>query len=126
MGAETFLGVDIGTYESKGVITNGSGKILSQASIPHELSLPKPGWAEHDADQVWWHDFRWLVKKLLNQSGFDPAAISAIGCSGIGPDLLPVDETGQPLRPGILYGIDTRALRRDRRTRSQVWPGVNP
>ena len=83
MGAETFLGVDIGTYKSKGVITDGSGKILSQASISHELSLPKPGWAEHDADQVWWHDFRWLVKKLLNQSGFEPAAISAIGCSGI-------------------------------------------
>jgi xylulokinase len=109
MGAETFLGVDIGTYESKGVITDRDGKILSQASIPHELSLPKPGWAEHDADQVWWHDFRWLVKKLLSQSGIDSAAISAIGCSGIGPDLLPVDEAGQPLRPGILYGIDTRA-----------------
>ncbi|MEZ4624122.1 MAG: FGGY family carbohydrate kinase [Thermomicrobiales bacterium] len=29
--------------------------------------------------------------------------------SGIGPCVLPVDEQGRPLRPGILYGIDTRA-----------------
>lgn len=106
-----FLGIDIGTYESKGVITDVAGNLVSQASIPHELSMPKPGWVEHDADQIWWHDFCWLSKKLLHESGIPAAQIAGVGCSGIGPDLLPVDKAGTPLRPGILYGIDTRATK---------------
>jgi xylulokinase len=35
--------------------------------------------------------------------------IGGVAVSAIGPCLLPVDEAGAPLRPGILYGIDTRA-----------------
>jgi xylulokinase len=109
MCAEYLLGIDIGTYESKGVLTTPAGKIIAQAAVSHDLSLPKPGWVEHDADQVWWHDFCWLTRKLIQQSAIQSSQILAVGCSGIGPDLLPVDEQGQPLRPAILYGIDTRA-----------------
>ncbi len=109
MSAEYLLGIDIGTYESKGVLTTPTGKVIAEAAIPHELSMPKPGWVEHDADQVWWHDFCWLTHKLVQQSGVQSSDILAVGCSGIGPDLLPVNEQGQPLRPAILYGIDTRA-----------------
>lgn len=103
------LGIDIGTYESKGVLTDAQGHIVARAATPHQLAMPQPGWAEHDADQVWWHDFVSLAKELLHQSGINPAAIAGIGCSAIGPCMLPVDKTGQPLRPAILYGIDTRA-----------------
>jgi xylulokinase len=109
MSAEYLLGIDIGTYESKGVLTTPAGQMIAQAAVAHELSLPKPGWVEHDADQIWWHDFCWLVQKLIQQSGVQSSEILAVGCSGIGPDLLPLDEQGQPLRPAILYGIDTRA-----------------
>lgn len=109
MGQEYLLGVDIGTYESKGVITDSAGNIVSQASLPHALDMPRPGWAEHDAEKVWWHDFCSLVSRLLSQSNLAPSRIAAVGCSGIGPDLLPIDVQGKPLRPAILYGIDTRA-----------------
>src|SRR5207302_10599511 len=37
--------------------------------------------------------------------------LAGICVSGIGPCLLPADEAGTPLRPAILYGIDTRAER---------------
>jgi xylulokinase len=109
MTASYLLGVDIGTYESKGVIADLSGRVVARAAVQHELSLPRPGWVEHDADGVWWHDFRALVAQLLARSGVAAGEIAAVGCSGIGPDLLPVDEKGRPLRPAILYGIDTRA-----------------
>jgi xylulokinase len=109
MEKQFLLGIDIGTYESKGVITDRQGRIQGFAAIPHELSLPRPGWAEHDAEKVWWHDFCFLVKELLKRTGLEVSKIAAIGCSGIGPDLLPLDRQGKPLRPAILYGIDTRA-----------------
>ncbi|HZE32727.1 MAG TPA: hypothetical protein VE198_14985 [Actinoallomurus sp.] len=34
----------------------------------------------------------------------------AVGVSGIGPCALPATAAGEPLRPAILYGVDTRAV----------------
>lgn len=103
------LGIDIGTYESKGVLTDLEGQILAQETAAHDLSIPRQGWAEHDADAVWWHDLTYLARALVQQAGVDAAEIAAIGCSAIGPCVLAVDDDGTPLRPAILYGIDTRA-----------------
>ncbi|MED5532223.1 MAG: FGGY family carbohydrate kinase, partial [Pseudomonadota bacterium] len=59
-----YLGIDIGTYESKGVLTDFKGKVHGQAAVKHEMLIPKPGWAEHDAVDVWWGDFIRITKKL--------------------------------------------------------------
>ncbi|MAQ85718.1 MAG: carbohydrate kinase [Maritimibacter sp.] len=103
------LGVDIGTFESKGVLVDASGTILAQATAPHEMIVPRPGWAEHRADEDWWGDFVTITRKLLDSSGIDPADIACIATSAIGPCMLPVDADGRPLMNGVLYGVDTRA-----------------
>ena len=103
------LGIDIGTFESKGVIADHAGKIVAQASTPHEMIVPRPGWAEHRADQDWWGDFVTLSRKLLADSGINPTQIKAVATSAIGPCMLPVDAAGTPLMNGVLYGVDTRA-----------------
>jgi xylulokinase len=103
------LGIDIGTYESKGVLVDISGVVIASASQPHELLIPHQGWAEHDPEKTWWGDFVVLTKLLLEKTGIDPKLIAGIGVSAIAPCLLPVDSSGNPLRMGILYGVDTRA-----------------
>ena len=109
MSAEYLLGVDIGTYSSKGVIVSIDGEIAADHVIPHGMSMPWPGYFEHDADGVWWHDLVEIVRRLLAKSGIDPRQILAVGTSAIGPCVLPISDEGKPLRPGILYGIDTRS-----------------
>ncbi len=106
---EHLIGIDVGTYESKGALVDREGRIVASASIAHDLSLPRPGWAEHDADAVWWHDAVALSRELLSRSGVSSRDIAGVGCSAIGPCVLAVDRDGRPLRPAILYGIDTRA-----------------
>lgn len=110
------LGVDIGTSSSKGVLVAADGTLLAQASRPHAVSSPQPGWFEHDAERVWWADFAGIVAELLAARAGDDGAgngggerIDAVAVSGIGPCLLPADAGGTPLRPAILYGVDTRA-----------------
>lgn len=103
------LGVDIGTYSSKGVLVQTDGKVVASHTVPHSMDMPKPGYFEHDADSVWWHDFVVIVRNLLEKTGIDPRKILGIGTSAIGSCVLPIDGDGRPLRPGILYGIDTRA-----------------
>ena len=109
MTGQCLLGIDIGTYESKGVITTPAGEVVASASVAHSLSLPRPGWVEHDAEQVWWHDFVILCRQLLQQGQIDAGQILGVGVSAIAPCVLPIDREGRPLRPGILYGVDTRA-----------------
>lgn len=105
----TYLGVDIGTYEAKGVIADGDGRILARAATPHRMIVPQPGWAEHRAEQDWWGDFKRVVKMLLAAAEVDSRSIRAVGCSGIGPCMLPVDAAGEPLMNAVLYGVDARA-----------------
>lgn len=103
------LGIDIGTFESKGVLVDENGVVVASASRPHEMIVPQPGWAEHRADEDWWQDFTEISRALLDKSGIDPTRIKAVACSAIGPCMLPVDEAGTPLMNAVLYGVDGRA-----------------
>jgi xylulokinase len=107
MTDELLLGVDVGTASTKGVLTTPLGEVIAAHEIPHELSVPRPGWAEHDAEQSWWGDFVTICGTLLASGRGD--AVRAVGVSGIGPCFCPADDAGRALRPAILYGIDTRA-----------------
>lgn len=102
------LGVDIGTGSTKGVLTRSDGEILGINEQSHDLSLPRPGWAEHDPEKVWWRDFKAICDKLLPLVGDD--VLAGVSISGIGPCIVPCDENATPLRPAILYGIDTRSM----------------
>ncbi|MBA2546368.1 MAG: sugar kinase [Solirubrobacterales bacterium] len=103
---ELLLGIDIGTASSKGVLVRPHGEIVARAERVHGTSTPRPGWHEHDANVIWWDDLRGLCEDLNVR---DRGAIAGVGVSGIGPCLLPCDADDDPLRPAILYGIDTRA-----------------
>ncbi len=106
-GAELLMGVDIGTSYSKGVVSTLDGTVVARASRAHDVSMPHPGWAEHDADAVWWNDLCTITRELT--AAVDADRVVALGVSGLGPAFVPLDAHDRPLRPAILYGIDTRA-----------------
>ncbi len=106
-----YLGIDIGTFESKGVLVDETGRIIASAARPHKMLVPQPGWAEHRPREDWWGDFCFLSHKLIAESGVAPTDIKAVAASAIGPCMLPVDGDGAPLMNGVLYGVDTRAVR---------------
>lgn len=105
------LGIDIGTFESKGVIVDRSGAIIATASKPHKMLVPRPGWAEHRPKQDWWGDFVFICNKMLAESKIAPHEIRAVGTSAIGPCMLPVDKNGEALSNAALYGVDARAVK---------------
>ncbi|MCT2592749.1 FGGY-family carbohydrate kinase [Streptomyces sp. N2-109] len=106
MRAPLVMGIDIGTSSSKGVLVRAEdGEVVRTAVREHRTDTPRPGWAEHDAEAVWWGDFRALAAELLE----GPELLAGVCVSGIGPCLLPTRRDGEPLRPAILYGVDTRA-----------------
>lgn len=107
--AENFLlGIDIGTQGTKGLLCDLNGVVKAESYREHTIQSPRPGWAEHDAEQVWWGAFVATVQSLLSDAGIDPGQIAAVGCSAFVPAMLPIDVRGVPLRPAILY-LDRRA-----------------
>ena len=104
------LGVDIGTSSSKGTLVDADGTILASATVVHEVIRPRSGWVEMDG-RVWWGEFVELSRQLLadaSDRGID-IELAGVGVSGMGPCILLADEHDEPVRPAILYGVDTRA-----------------
>ena len=104
-----YMGVDVGSSSSKGVLIDRNAEICAEYSCLHDMENPKPGYFEHDAEKVWWGDFCEISRKLLSESKVDPRDIKGVGVSALGADCVPVDEQCRPLRKAILYGIDARA-----------------
>ena len=104
---ELLLGIDIGTGSTKGVLCRPNGEIVATASRQHAMSLPQPGWAEMDAEAIWWGDVAAVSRELMARAA--GARLAGICVSGLGPSLVVTDVDARPLRPAILYGVDTRA-----------------
>ena len=64
-----YLGIDIGTYASKGALVDESGRIVAEASRPHRMIVPQAGWAEHHPREDWWNDFTAISRQLMSESG---------------------------------------------------------
>jgi xylulokinase len=106
---DLLLGIDMGTGSTKGVLVDTSGSVIASETIAHSMNLPRPGWAEVDAEAMWWREVCEISAALIAQmpSG---AALAGMCVSGVGPCLVLCDQNLTPLRPAILYGIDTRAI----------------
>ena len=102
-----YLGIDIGTFETKAVLVRQDGSIAAEARRAHRMAVPRPGWAEHDAELDWWGELCAVARELAAAAA--PGALRAMAVSAIGPCLVPVDGDGRALMPAILYGVDARA-----------------
>lgn len=108
--APFLIGIDIGSYESKGVLSDTNGRILATSAIKHELQFLKPGFVEQDVEKVWWGEFVDLVRILMEQAKVKARDVASVGLSGI-YSMVPVDAAANPLRSGgIMYGVDTRSV----------------
>ncbi|MFI8848830.1 FGGY-family carbohydrate kinase [Streptomyces sp. NPDC053499] len=106
MALNAVLGVDIGTSSSKGVLVALDGTVLRSAVREHVVDRPAPGQVEMDA-AVWWAEFVSLSRELATGADAD---VVAVGLSGMGPCVLLTDADDTPLRPAVLYGVDTRSV----------------
>ena len=80
--------------------------VVADARVEHGISRPRPGWAEQDAERDWWGGALEVCRRVLAGRA---SRVRAVGVSALGPCVLAADEGGRPLRPAILYGIDSRA-----------------
>jgi xylulokinase len=103
-----FLGIDIGTTSTIGILIDDAGHILGVEGRPVTLHAPHPNWAEEDTEE-WWQNAAAVVRDLLRTTGVPPQSIAGAGVTGMLPAIILVDGKGKAIRRSIQQN-DARAI----------------
>jgi glycerol kinase len=72
------LAIDQGTTSTRAVVYNQKGSCVGSATQEITQHYPRPGWVEHDADEIW-QSVRAVVPKALEKAGIAGRELAAIG-----------------------------------------------
>jgi glycerol kinase len=70
--------IDQGTTSSRFIVFDRAGEIVACAQKEHEQIYPKPGWVEHDPEEIW-RRTQSVIAKAMEAGGLRPADLAAIG-----------------------------------------------
>lgn len=97
------LVVDQGTTSTRSVLVNKQGKLIAQNSQPFEQYFPKPGWVEHDPEQIWSTVVQ-TIQNVIAQSKIDPKQVHAIGITNQRETVVSWNKkTGHPFYHAIVW-----------------------
>ena len=102
VGVKYLIGVDLGTSGVKTVLFDQTGKAVRWAATEYPLHQPQNGWAEQDPHD-WWSACADTLRRVISDSGVDPADICGVGLSGQMHGLVMLDGHGQVLRDSIIW-----------------------
>lgn len=72
------MALDAGTTSNRCILFNKKGEICSVTQREFTQHFPKPGWVEHDADEIW-ASMLGVAVEAMNIIGAEPSDIAAIG-----------------------------------------------
>jgi glycerol kinase len=101
---ETFiLSIDQGTTSSRAILFNKQGKIVFSAQKEFTQYFPRPGWVEHNANEIWGSVLS-VIAEVLSESGIKPEQIAGIGITNQRETTVIWDkETGEPIYNAIVW-----------------------
>jgi xylulokinase len=106
------LGVDISTTGAKALLIDQNGEVIASATTPLTLQTPRPLWSEQNPEE-WWQGIKKSIQEVLAGRASAAESIAAIGLTGQMHGLVMLDETGQVLRPAILWNDQRTAAQCD-------------
>ena len=101
------LGLDIGTTSVKAGIFDVEGHCLSFARQDYELQTPSVDYVELDAE-TYWSAACTVIRQALACEDVVHQEIGAVGVSSQGETVVPVDTSGDPIHPALVW-LDNRA-----------------
>lgn len=103
MSDKLILALDQGTTSSRAILFNHKGEVVKVAQKPFEQIFPKPGWVEHDANEIWSSQIS-VAAEVVAKSDITGREIAAIGITNQRETTVVWDnETGQPIYNAIVW-----------------------
>lgn len=101
--AKYILALDQGTTSTRAIVFNEQSEMMYIAQQEFKQFFPKPGWVEHDANQIWISTLS-VMAEVFSETGIRPDDIAAIGITNQRETTVVWDRhTGQPIYHAIVW-----------------------
>jgi xylulokinase len=101
------LGIDVGTSSVKAVLLDLRGNLCAVCQAEYPLHHIRPAWVEQEPED-WWRATCQAVREALAKVPRASERVLGLAVSSQAPTLLPLDRSGRPLRPAMIW-MDRRA-----------------
>jgi glycerol kinase len=103
MKGKYILALDQGTTSSRAIVFDKKGQIISKAQKEFTQIFPKPGWVEHDPNEIW-SSQAGVAAEATVKAGLNGSNISAIGITNQRETVVVWDKnTGTPVYNAIVW-----------------------
>lgn len=97
------MALDQGTTSSRTILFDRKGTIVAQANQEFEQIFPKPGWVEHNPEEIWQTQLQ-TMRQVLKETGIDGTQIAAIGITNQRETTIVWNrKTGKPVYNAIVW-----------------------
>lgn len=101
--AKYVMALDAGTTSNRCILFNEKGEMCSVAQKEFTQFFPKPGWVEHDADEIWATQYE-VAKQAMENVGATASDIASIGITNQRETTIVWDKaTGEPVHHAIVW-----------------------
>jgi glycerol kinase len=105
--SQYIVAIDQGTTSTRAIVFDHSGSIVSVGQREHEQIFPRPGWVEHDPEEIW-RNTREVIGLALSKADITRHDVVAIGITNQRETAVVWDRnTGKPVYNAIVWQ-DTR------------------
>lgn len=99
--------LDQGTTSTRFMVFDHRGQVVAVDQKEHEQIYPKPGWVEHDANEIWERSQE-VIQGALSKASLSASDLAAVGITNQRETTLVWDRnTGEPVHNAIVWQ-DTR------------------
>ena len=99
----SILAIDQSTSATKAILFDARGKILDKASRAHQQIYPRPGWVEHDAEEIWKNVLA-VIGEIVKQNHKTISQLNGVSITNQRETVLIFDrKTGKPLHNAIVW-----------------------
>ena len=107
------LAIDQGTTGTTCIVFDGEGRIAGDAYSEFEQHFPRPGWVEHDAEEIW-EVTRRVAREALEGAGIEGSGLAGIGITNQRETVVAWEPmSGKPLHRAIVWQDRRTAARCD-------------
>ena len=97
------MALDQGTTSSRAILFDASGRAAAIDQYEFEQHFPKPGWVEHDANEIWESQLR-AARGVLEKAGAKASDIAAIGITNQRETTVIWErDSCRPIHPAIVW-----------------------
>ncbi|MEX2630196.1 MAG: glycerol kinase GlpK [Tistlia sp.] len=103
MTAGAILAIDQGTTSTRAMVFDAETRVLGQAQQEFEQHYPRPGWVEHEPEDIWRGTLA-VAREALERAGLEAAGVAALGITNQRETVVLWDRrTGKPLHRAIVW-----------------------